>query len=174
MKERPVKVSPEWRAIKPFMETSLSLLKGGILSQVKRHHQGVKAWGRLKTFSSASEKLNREGKEYSNYQDITDLVKGVVLTQDLLEATKVVSFLLNHCEVVKWELKRGDRHNPYKGVYHIDILIGGLMCEIMVTSRQIWEVKKQSNRFYKTGQAPLTSPLWEGVNIPRNLERLVG
>lgn len=164
MKGRPKLVSPEWRALKPKIDSSLEELDK-ILGRVKKEFPEASKFVRPKTYKSAREKRDR--KTYSSYQQMPDLIKGVFQTDSFDEAITAVQLLLNQTEVVKWELKKGSVENPYKGVYHLDVRSKtGLTMEVMVTTKEIWQVKRKSNRFYKTGRAAEASFLWEKVQIP--------
>lgn len=153
------KDDPQWLSVLPMIDiTSRELTQ--VLKQVSNRFPSADVLQWNKKYESAREKVIRKGRPYNQ---INDLVKGVVLTDNLQQAMAVTSFLLRHCDVVKWEAKTGDNMNPYCGALHVDIRFGGLTCEIQVMPRSTWAVKKQSNHYYKTSRALEGAHLWSSV-----------
>jgi hypothetical protein len=165
------KDDPEWLSILPLIDNS-SVQLAQLLQLVHTKFPTADVLQRQKQYASAQKKRKR--KEVP-YQSINDLIKGTVLTDTIQQAMAVVIFLLRHCDVVKWEAKTGDNMNPYCGALHVDIRFGGLTCEIQVMPRSTWVVKKQSNKFYKTGKANEASHLWNDVpNFSQQQLKLMG
>jgi hypothetical protein len=161
---------PEWLKVLPLIDaTSRELTQ--VLKQVsiKFPNADVLQWN--KKYESAREKVIRKGRPYNQ---INDLVKGVILTNTLQQSMAVVSFLLRHYDVVKWEAKTGDNMNPYCGALHVDLLIGNLVCEIQVMPKSTWAVKKQSNHYYKTDRAQEGAHLWNVENFTPQQLKLMG
>lgn len=165
------KDDPEWLSVLPLIDTTGRELTK-VLKQVsvKFPSADVLQWN--KKYESAREKTMRKGRPYNQ---LNDLVKGVILTDSLQQSMAVVSFLLRHCEVVKWEAKVGDEMNPYCGALHVDIRLGNLTCEIQVMPRATWKIKKQSNHYYKTSRALEGAHLWSSVeNFTPQQRKLLG
>lgn len=150
---------PEWLKVLPLIDaTSRELTQ--VLKQVSIRFPNADVLQWNKKYESAREKVIRKGRPYNQ---INDLVKGVIITNTLQESMAITSFLLRNCEVVKWEAKKGSEENPYCGALHVDLLIGNLTCEIQVMPRSTWAVKKQSNHYYKTNRALEGAHLWNDV-----------
>ena len=160
-----------WLYVLPLIDTTSKELTK-VLKQVSVKFSNAEVLQWNKKYESAREKVIRKGRPYNQ---INDLVKGVVLTENLQQAMAITSYLLRNCEVIKWEAKCGDNMNPYCGALHVDLQIGGLTCEIQVMPRSTWAVKKQSNKFYKTGKANEASHLWNDVpNFSQQQLKLMG
>lgn len=161
---------PEWLKVLPLIDSSSAQLAQLLqLVHTRFPEADVLQWN--KKYKSAKEKVIRKDRPYNQ---LNDLVKGVVLTDTLQQSMAVVSFLLRHYEVVKWEAKTGSEGNPYCGALHVDIRLGGLTCEIQVMPRSTWAVKKQSNHYYKTGKAHEAAHLWDVENFTPQQLKLMG
>lgn len=159
-----------WLEVLPMIDaTGRELTK--VLKQVSVKFPAADVLQWNKKYESAREKVIRKSRPY---QEINDLVKGVILTDNLQQSMAVVSFLLRHCDVVKWEAKTGDDMNPYCGALHVDLRLGNLTCEIQVMPKSTWAVKKQSNKFYKTGRAHEAAHLWDVENFTEQQLKLMG
>jgi len=153
------KNDPEWLKVLPMIDTTSRELTQ-VLKQVsiKFPNADVLQWN--KKYESAREKVIRKGRPYNQ---INDLVKGTILTDNLQQAMAITSFLLRHCNVVKWEAKTGTSELPYCGTLHVDVKIGSLTCEIQVMPRATWKVKKATNHLYKTNRAKEGADIWNTV-----------
>ena len=160
----------EWLKVLPLIDTTSRELTQ-VLKQVSVRFPSADVLQRQKQYASAQEKRVRKGVPYTS---INDLVKGTILTDTLQQSMAVVSFLLRNCEVVKWEAKKGSEENPYCGALHVDLQLGGLTCEIQVMPKSTWAVKKQSNKFYKTGRAHEAAHLWDVENFTEQQLKLMG
>lgn len=160
-----------WLEVLPKIDTTSRELTG-LLKLVSTKFPAADVLQRQKQYASAKEKTQRKG---CSYAQIGDLVKGTILTDTLQQSMAVVSFLLRHCNVVKWEAKTGNEGNPYCGALHVDLRLGGLTCEIQVMPRSTWAVKKQSNHYYKTNKALEGAHLWSEVqNFSQQQLKLMG
>lgn len=159
----------EWLKILPSIDNSFSLMRN-LLKGVSTKYPGVDVLAKKKRHTSATEKTVRKNCSYSQ---LGDLVKGLILTDNLQESIAVANYLVNNFTVVKWEAKTGTLENPYCGVFHIDILLGNLTCEIQVMPRKTSKVKKLSNSFYKTGRAEESSHLWKDVENFNDCQRAI-
>lgn len=164
------KDDPEWLAVLPLIDKTYQEL-AGLMKLISNKFPQADVLQRQKQYASAQEKTVRKG---IPYHQINDLVKGTILTENLQQSMAVVSFLLRHCNVIKWEAKCGDNMNPYCGALHVDIKLGGLTCEIQVMPKSTWAVKKQSNKFYKTGRAHEAAHLWDVENFTEQQLKLMG
>lgn len=165
------KDDPEWLKVLPLIDTSSRELTQ-VLKQVSNRFPSADVLQRTKRYESAQVKHARKGVPYTG---INDLVKGTVLTDTLQQSMAVVSFLLRHCDVVKWEAKCGTEGNPYCGALHVDLRLGNLTCEIQVMPKSTWAVKKQSNHYYKTDRALEGAHLWSSVpNFSQQQLKLMG
>lgn len=150
----------EWESIQPAITESLSLI-GELLSKVEYTYKDSVVMVKRKRHGSALEKKGRKG--YQHYLECRDLVKGVVLTEDLDQVVWAANLINQSSNVCKLEVKTGNPSNPYKGAIHIDIKLGNLICEIQVMTKAAWEVKKESNPLYKQGKPELGKELWSQV-----------
>ena len=148
-----------WLSTLPLIDESWGLMSQ-LLKSVNDKFPLVDVLAKRKKYESAKEKTQRKGRPY---HQLGDLVKGVILTEDLQQTITVSNFLINHFNVVKWEVKVGNSDNPYCGVIHIDVQLGALTCEIQVMPKKTAEVKKKSNHFYKTGRPSEVAGLWSTV-----------
>jgi hypothetical protein len=152
---------PEWLKVLPLIDTTSRELTQ-VLKQVsvKFHQADVLQWN--KKYESAQEKTVRKGRSYT---ELNDLIKGVILTDNLQQAMAVVSFLLRlpNCQIIKWEAKTGSETSPYCGALHVDLRLGHLTCEIQVMPKATWKVKKAHNHYYKTGRPMEGADMWNGV-----------
>lgn len=165
------KDDPEWLSVLPLIDTTGRKLTQ-VLKQVSNRFPSADVLQWNKKYESAKEKVQRKGRPYNQ---LNDLVKGVILTNSLQESMAVTSYLLRHCDVVKWEAKTGCEGNPYCGALHVDLQLGGLTCEIQVMPRSTWAVKKQSNHYYKTNRAQEGAHLWSSVeNFTPQQRKLLG
>ena len=162
---------PQWLSVLPLIDSSWVEMTQ-LLEVTNGKFPLVDVLAKRKKYESAKEKTVRKGRQYC---ELGDLVKGVVLTDDLQQTIAVSNFLINNFTVVKWEVKTGTVDNPYCGVIHIDIRLGNLTCEIQVMPKATSKVKKVSNGFYKTGRASESSQLWKDVeNFTENQRKLLG
>lgn len=161
----------EWLKVLPLIDTTSRELTQ-VLKQVSVRFPTADVLQWNKKYESAREKVIRKGRPYNQ---INDLVKGVVLTDNLQQAMAITSYLLRNCEVIKWEAKCGDNMNPYCGALHVDLRLGNLTCEIQVMPKSTWAVKKQSNHYYKTDRALEGAHLWSSVpNFSQQQLKLMG
>jgi hypothetical protein len=151
---------PEWESAQEWADLSWRHLKD-VFRDVVCFAPGSKTLLSKKQYASAKEKKSRKG--YKSYLDFPDLVRGAILTTSLQESVEVVSFLLCHCEVTKWECKVGTATNPYKGSFHLDIRLGELDCEVQVMPKATWAVKSEAHKAYKQGEPEKASHLWDKV-----------
>jgi len=150
---------PQWLSVLPLIDSSWVKMTQ-LLQEVDKRFSYADVMAKKKAYASAKEKTLRKGRLYT---ELNDLVKGVILTDSLQETIVVSEFLITHSNVIKWELKKGSRNNPYCGVIHVDIQLGELVCEIQVMPKSTAKVKKFSNSYYKTGKAIETISLWASV-----------
>lgn len=160
-----------WLAVLPLIDKTYQEL-AGLLKLISNKFPQADVLQRQKQYASAQDKTVRKG---IPYHQINDLVKGTILTDTLQQAMAITSFLLRHCNVVKWEAKTGDNMNPYCGALHVDLRLGNLTCEIQVMPKSTWAVKKQSNHYYKTDRALEGAHLWSSVqNFSQQQLKLMG
>lgn len=150
---------PAWLSVLPLIDGSWVMMTQ-LLKTVDGNFPLVKVLAKKKAYLSAQEKTIRKGRPYA---ELGDLVKGLILTNDLDETVAVANFIINHFHVVKWEVKVGSKINPYRGVIHLDILLDELVVEVQVMPEATAQVKKKSNSFYKTNRAEEGAHLWHGV-----------
>lgn len=153
------KDDPEWLKVLPLIDKTYQEL-AGLLKLISNKFPQADVLQRQKQYGSAREKTQRKGCSYSQ---IGDLVKGTILTNTLQESMAAVSFLLRHCDVVKWEAKVGSETSPYCGALHVDLRLGNLTCEIQVMPKSTWAVKRAHNHYYKTGRPMEGAELWNDV-----------
>ena len=149
-----------WLSVLPLIDSSWVGMTQ-LLQTVNGNFPLVKVLAKRKAYLSAQEKTTRKGRPYA---ELGDLVKGLILTGDLDESVAIANFIINHFNVVKWEVKLGSKDNPYCGVIHIDVLLDGLVCELQIMTEATAKVKRKSNHFYKTNRAQEGAHLWEEVN----------
>ena len=160
-----------WLSVLPLIDISWGLMSQ-LLKSVNGKFPYAEVLGKKKAYASAKEKTVRKGRPY---HQLGDLVKGVVLTDDLQQTIAVSNFLINHFDVIKWEVKTGSVDNPYCGVIHIDVQLGALTCEVQVMPKATSKVKKVSNGFYKNNRAREAAHLWNTVeNFSPSQRQLLG
>jgi hypothetical protein len=161
---------PQWLQVLPLIDSSWAMMAQLLQSVDGKFHQAkVLQW--KKKYESAKEKSSRKNVPYGQ---INDLLKGVVLTENLQQTIAVANFILNHSNVVKWEVKVGDNPlKPYRGVIHIDVRLGNLTCEIQVMPYSTWKVKRLTNASYKTGNASNDGAIWSTVENFSASQRLL-
>ena len=161
------KEDSQWLDILPSIDTSWTLMSQ-LLKEVSVKYPKADVLQKRKKYESAKEKTQRKDREY---HQLGDLVKGTILTDNLQEAMVVVSFLINNFNVVKWEAFTGTLTNPYCGVIHVDIQLGNLVCELQITTRKNWTIKKESNHYNKTGRASEGAYLWIDADNFSDIQR---
>lgn len=165
------KDDPAWLEVLPMIDTTGRELTQ-VLKQVSNRFPSADVLQWNKKYESAREKTVRKGRPYNQ---LNDLVKGVILTDTLQQSMAAVSFLLRHCNVVKWEAKTGSDTSPYCGALHVDIHLGSLTCEIQVMPRETWKVKRAHNKFYKSGCPMEGAEMWSSVeNFTPQQRKLLG
>jgi hypothetical protein len=154
------RMDPRWVQVQPSIQHTWNELKG-LLQSVYEYlpTSDVLSW--CKKRESASEKLVRKG--YESYFQINDLVKGVILVDNIDEAITIANFLQAKTNVVKLEAKVGVPNKPYCGSIHLDIQLGSLVCEIQIMPRATWKVKRATNSMYKQGVPEQGADLWNTV-----------
>lgn len=150
----------EWKAVSILMQDSWLLLKE-VFKTLESNNKNYSFLLSKKQFASAREKLERKG--YFSFKQFPDLVRGAVLTKNLEESIQVLDFLISNYNVTKWEVKKGTQENPYRGSFHLDIVLGELTCEVQVMPRATWAIKRVSHQFYKSGRAAEAADLWDEV-----------
>ena len=116
----------------------------------------------VKTEASILEKIKR-GKAP---EEITDYLRGAIVLNNKKRVKEAVQYLNNRSNVVKWEFKEtpkiGDRMG-YRGSYHLDINLGGLICEVQIMTKSLWKLKDAAHAVYAVErggkEAPVSSVL---------------
>ena len=163
------KEDPQWLDILPSIDSSWTLMSQ-LLKMVGEKYPTTDVLQKRKKYESAKEKTQRKGRSYHR---LGDLVKGTILTDDLQEAIVIVNFLIDHMKVVKWEAFTGTIANPYCGIFHVDVRLGNLVCELQVTTRKNWRIKRESNRYYKTDRAADGAFLWVDADNFSDTQRVL-
>ena len=132
-----------------------------LLDATLRHARSEgKVYVDIKTKDSILEKIKR-GKAP---EEITDYLRGAIVLNNKQRVKEAVQYLNNRSNVVKWEFKNtpkiGDRMG-YRGSYHLDINLGGLICEVQIMTKSLWKLKDAAHAVYAVerggNEAPVSS-----------------
>lgn len=131
---------------------SASIPKKGI------DHNDVKFVAQIKTLESLTDKiLNRHKK----LEEIGDIVRGALLFKDREAVDEFVKDFRrkNASMVVKYEEKdRGsDTALGYYGSHHLDLLVDDLVVELQVTTKKLWNFKKQAHKLYLANRVDIAN-----------------
>lgn len=124
----------------------------------------------IKSQSSFSDKTQRK-----DVSAITDLLRGAIIVDGTLDNVREVArWLYNSAQVVNYEEKSspkpGDRMG-YHGSFHIDINFEGLICEVQVMNRRLWNSKESLHSTYEMQRAGKPIAPSQIINASRFFKR---
>ena len=138
---------------KPLLDSVRTNFESIVKACLKGFH-GVKFLADTKTLESIIDKTVYRNKQLSS---INDLVRGAVLMQSKAEADRFVEeFLLkNKHAIVGYEEKlRGeDTMYGYFGSHHLDLNIKGIIVELQVMTRKLWDYKEEAHVIYNQSRS---------------------
>lgn len=111
-----------------------------------------------KKVSSIIDKVIDRGK---NLIEVPDLVRGATIFKhkDEMEAF-VKNMNRKGSDIVEYEYKErgGDKKFGYWGTHHFDFKIDGLLVELQVSTRKLWNYKRVGHEIYKKWRSSDTKP----------------
>jgi len=138
---------------KPLIDKVLSKFQNEVKKQI-RGMAKVKFMSNSKPFESIRDKALARGK---GFMGLNDLVRGAVLFDTKEQADKFVKDFTrkNSAKVVEYEEKEkgGDTEYGYYGSHHIGMNIDGLIVEIQVMTRKLWNYKHEAHKLYKASRS---------------------
>ena len=111
----------------------------------------------VKTRESILEKVVRKGR---SPEQLGDILRAAVLLGDKEDPKRVLKKLRKLLTVVSEEYKEGNSSNPYKGAWHLDVMIEGMQVELQIMPRSLWPAKEVAHEAYKAGNASEASSLF--------------
>lgn len=111
--------------------------------------KNTKLMTNLKNMEGIKSKVIDRGKSII---DINDFVRGAVLFDDNIQASQFVEEFVrkNKSAVVEFEEKEkgADKMYGYFGSFHLGVMIDGLVCELQVMSKKLWDYKNAAHKIY--------------------------
>ena len=134
----------------PFFKDVENKLKKLLKKSLSKKDQQVKILTDIKKPDSIFNKYIERGK---NIMEMNDIVRSAILFKEKEDVNNFINkFLRKNKNVVKdYEKKEkgGDPEFGYFGSHHIDININGLICEIQVMTRKLWNYKIEAHKIYQ-------------------------
>jgi hypothetical protein len=120
---------------------------GKILKTATRKIHDAKILVQVKKLEAFVTKVTTRGKVASK---ITDLLRGAVLVTQPEEVMPVVKAIKKEFRVVEYEIKsKGeDKKYGYHGAHHFLVLVDGVVTEIQVMTRKLWNYKTAAHQVY--------------------------
>lgn len=144
---------------KPKLEQVLSKFKGAINSAGIRKYNNVKFLAGLKPEDSIIDKAIDRKKGLTN---LNDLVRGAVLFDTKADADDFVKrFMRNHKSIVSGyeEKAKGlDKTYGYFGSHHIDLNIDGIIVELQIMTKKMWNYKSAAHDIYTKNRSSGNAP----------------
>jgi len=100
-----------------------------------------------KTLDSTIEKYKRKGRSIDTF---TDLLRATVIVSSKVNLQDVVDGLKYYFDLMKVEEKASTLEKSYINAIHVDVLCGGMICEVQVMSRQAYTYKHLADKIYKS------------------------
>ncbi len=114
-----------------------------------RGYNNAKFTSNLKPLKSVIDKTIARKKGFS---ELNDLVRGAILFDMKEDADEFVKRFLrrNHALVVGYEEKQKGDDNKYGyfGSHHLDLNIDGIIIEVQIMSKKLWQYKKAAHKIY--------------------------
>lgn len=125
----------------------------------------------IKSQSSFLDKTQRK-----DVSVITDLLRGAIIIDGTPDNVRQVArWLYNSAQIVNYEEKSsprpGDRMG-YHGSFHIDINFGGLICEVQIMNRRLWNSKESLHSTYEMQRAGRPVATSQIINASRFFKRV--
>ena len=132
-----------------------------ILKTESKKFGRVKIMSRIKPFNSVVSKII-ERKRFTGFKTLGDLVGGAILFETKEDADKFMGkFRRRHkSAIVDYEEKtRGsDNEYGYYGSHHLDFMVNGIVCEIQIMTKKLWNYKKETHKIYATSRGKEGGP----------------
>lgn len=135
-----------------------------------KKNRPIKVLTNIKKIDSVFDKAVERGKGVT---EINDYVRGAILFKTKNEADEFVKRFLrrNRNQVVGYEekVRGGDTTYGYYGSHHIDINIEGIIVELQIMTRKLWDYKKEAHEIYTKNRSSGTGPDAFDQRISKNI-----
>jgi len=125
----------------------------------------------LVDIKSAESILEKVARKNISPEAMGDVLRAAILVHHTQPIEKVVRRIKKAFTVIKIEYKDGSGENPYKGAYHIDVLILNMRCEIQVMPRTMWVYKETAHESYKAGNPGSSRDLFARALLLRAIKQ---
>lgn len=142
----------------PVLDKVMSKFQNAVKKEI-RGMPKVKFMANTKPFESIKDKALTRGK---GFMGLNDLVRGAVLFDTKEQADEFVSKFSrrNANSIVEYEEKErgGDTDYGYYGSHHLGMNIDGIIVEIQVMTRKLWNYKKAAHKIYTATRSKKGGP----------------
>lgn len=141
-----------------------------LMRGVYKGYKNVKYKSAIKPFNSVVDKaLNRK----KGFSQLNDLVRCAVLFESSEAADDFIKTFTRKYKslIVGYESKEkgADQTYGYYGSHHLDIEIDGIICEVQVMSKKMWNYKKAAHAIYTANRSKDGGPSKEDMYLSKKI-----
>lgn len=143
-------------------EKLLNSVKKKFESLIRKELRKFKKARFLSDAKSMESIINKAVDRGRGFGELNDLVRGAILLETKADADAFVDKFMrrNKSIVVGYEEKKRGEDNTYGyyGSHHIDLNIDGLIVELQIMTKKLWQYKEEAHKIYMKNRAKEDGP----------------